>query len=98
LVKYELCSIFPKSQISTQKQDTGAIMLKTTLVRVSCIQDTKIRGKTTAKVFGKVDSFWAYQYSREARPPCLAEDDVERQEATHSKSWQVSFLVVAVDF
>jgi hypothetical protein len=28
--------------------------LKTTLVRVSCIQNTQIRGETTSKVFGKV--------------------------------------------
>jgi hypothetical protein len=45
--------IFPESWISTQKQDTRAILLKTALVRVSCIQNTKIRGETTAKVFGK---------------------------------------------
>jgi hypothetical protein len=32
--------IFPKSQISAQKQDTRAILLKTVLVRVSCIQNT----------------------------------------------------------
>jgi hypothetical protein len=30
------------------------------LVRVSCIQNTQIRGETTAKVFGKVDTFWTY--------------------------------------
>jgi hypothetical protein len=44
-----------------QKQDTRAILLKTGLVRVSCIQNTQIRGETTAKVFGKVDTFWTYQ-------------------------------------
>jgi hypothetical protein len=32
--------IFPESWISAQKQDTKAILLKTTLVRVSCIQNT----------------------------------------------------------
>jgi hypothetical protein len=32
------------------------------LVRVSCIQNTQIRGETTAKVFGKVDTFWTYQW------------------------------------
>jgi hypothetical protein len=48
---------FPESWISTQKRDTKSIMLKTTLVRVSCIQNTQIRGQTTAKVFGKVDTF-----------------------------------------
>jgi hypothetical protein len=53
--------IFPKSQISAQKQDTRAILLKTALVRVSCIQNTQIRGETIAKVFGKVDTFWTYQ-------------------------------------
>jgi hypothetical protein len=31
------------------------------LVRVSCILNTQIRGETTAKVFGKVDTFWMYQ-------------------------------------
>jgi hypothetical protein len=35
--------------------------LKTALVRVSCIQNTQIRGETIAKVFGKVDTFWTYQ-------------------------------------
>jgi hypothetical protein len=59
--------IFPKSQISTQKEDTRAILLKTMLVRVSCIQNTQIRGETIAKVFGKVDTFWTYQL-----PPSLA--------------------------
>jgi hypothetical protein len=53
--------IFPESWISTQKQDTRANLLKTALVRVSCIQNTQIRGETTAKVFGKVDTFWTYQ-------------------------------------
>src|SRR5215217_4647223 len=52
---------FPESWISAQKRDTRAILLKTTLVRVSCIQNTQIRGKTIAKVFGKVDTFWTYQ-------------------------------------
>jgi hypothetical protein len=37
-----------------------AILLKITLVRVSCIQNTQIRGETIAKVFGKVDTFWTY--------------------------------------
>jgi hypothetical protein len=49
--------IFPGSWISAQKQDTRAILLKTALVRVSCIQNTQIRGETIAKVFGKVDMF-----------------------------------------
>jgi hypothetical protein len=31
------------------------------LVRISCIQNTQIRGETIAKVFGKVDTFWMYQ-------------------------------------
>jgi hypothetical protein len=53
--------IFPESWISAQKRDTRAILLKTSLVRVSCIQNTQIRGETTAKVFGKVDTFWTYQ-------------------------------------
>jgi hypothetical protein len=52
---------FPESWISAQKQDTKAILLKTTLVRISCIQNTQIRGETIAKVFGKVDTFWTYQ-------------------------------------
>jgi hypothetical protein len=53
--------IFPKSWISARKQDTRAILLKTALVRVSCIQNTQIRGETTAKVFREVDTFWTYQ-------------------------------------
>jgi hypothetical protein len=53
--------IFTESWISAQKRDTKAILLKTALVRVSCIQNTQIRGKTTAKRFGKVDTFWTYQ-------------------------------------
>jgi hypothetical protein len=52
--------IFSESLISAQKQDTMAILLKTALVRVSCIQNTQIRGETIAKVFGKVDTFWTY--------------------------------------
>jgi hypothetical protein len=52
--------IFPKSQIFAQKRDTIAILLKTALVHVSCIQNTQIRGETIAKVFGKVDTFWTY--------------------------------------
>jgi hypothetical protein len=52
---------FPESRISAQKQDTRAILLKTALVRVSCIQNTQIRGETIAKVFRKVDMFWTYQ-------------------------------------
>jgi hypothetical protein len=55
--------IFTESWISAQKRDTRAILLKTTLVRVSCIENTQIRGETIAKVFGKVDTFWTYQYS-----------------------------------
>jgi hypothetical protein len=57
---------FPESQIFAQKQDTRAILLKTALVHVSCIQNTKIREETIAKVFGKVDTFWTYQL-----PPSL---------------------------
>jgi hypothetical protein len=53
--------IFTESQISTQKWDTRAILLKTALVHVSCIQNTQIRGETIAKVFEKVDMFWMYQ-------------------------------------
>jgi hypothetical protein len=49
--------IFPESRISAQKRDTRAILLKTALVRVSCIQNTQIRGETIAKVSGKVDTF-----------------------------------------
>jgi hypothetical protein len=55
--------IFPESWISAQKRDTRAILLKTALVRVSCIQNIQIRGETTAKVFGKVDTFWTYHAS-----------------------------------
>jgi hypothetical protein len=57
--------IFPESQISAQKRDTRANLLKTALVRVSCIQNTQIRGETITKVFGKVDTFWMYQSSTE---------------------------------
>jgi hypothetical protein len=56
-----------ESWIFAQKRDTRAILLKTALVRVSCIQNTQIRGETIAKVFGKVDKFWTYQL-----PPSLA--------------------------
>jgi hypothetical protein len=49
--------IFPESWISAQKQDARAILPKTALVCVSCIQNTQIRGETIAKVFGKVDMF-----------------------------------------
>jgi hypothetical protein len=52
---------FPQSWISAQKRDTRAILLKIALVHVSCIQNTQDRGKTTAKVFGKVDTLWTYQ-------------------------------------
>src|SRR5215217_7638506 len=55
---------FPESWISAQKRDTRAVLLKTALVRVSCIQNTQIRGKTIAKVFGKVDTFWMYQAAK----------------------------------
>jgi hypothetical protein len=34
------------------------------LVRVSCIQNTQIRGKTIAKVFRKVDTFWTYHTAK----------------------------------
>jgi hypothetical protein len=47
-----------------KNKDTSAILLKTALVRVSSIQNTQIRGETTAKVFGKVDTFWTYQKLR----------------------------------
>jgi hypothetical protein len=66
--------IFSESRISAQKRDTRAILLKTALVRVSCIQNTQIRGETLAKVFGKVDTFWTYQgpiqkeYGQESMP------------------------------
>jgi hypothetical protein len=53
--------IFPESRISAQKRDTRAILLKTALVHISCIQNTQIRGETIAKVFGKVDTFCKYQ-------------------------------------
>jgi hypothetical protein len=59
--------IFPRSWISAQKQDTMAILLKTALVRVGCIQNTQIRGETTSKVFEKVDTFWTYQSSKSWR-------------------------------
>jgi hypothetical protein len=49
--------IFTESWISAQKRDTRAILLKTALVRVSCNQNTQIRGETIVKVFGKVDTF-----------------------------------------
>ena len=58
---------FPESWFSAQKRDTKAILLKTASVRVSCIQNTQIRGQIIRKVFGKVDTFWTYQL-----PPSLA--------------------------
>jgi hypothetical protein len=48
-----------------KNKDTRAILLKTALARVSCVQNTQIRGETTAKVFEKVDTFWIYH-----RPVC----------------------------
>jgi hypothetical protein len=45
------------------------------LVRVSCIQNTQIRGETIAKVFGKVYTFWTYQ-GVEA-PLALSDDAVK---------------------
>jgi hypothetical protein len=59
--------IFLKVGFLQKKWDTRAILLKTALVHVSCIQNTQIRGKTIAKGFGKVDTFWTYQL-----PPSLA--------------------------
>jgi hypothetical protein len=59
---------FPKSQISAQKQDTRAILLKIALVHVSFIQNTQIRGETIAKVFGKVDTFWTYHVAEGSFP------------------------------
>jgi hypothetical protein len=44
-----------------------AILVKTASVRVSCIQNTQIRGIQIAKVFGKVHTFWTYQYTRLGR-------------------------------
>jgi hypothetical protein len=54
---------FPKVEFLHKKRDTRAILLKTTLVHVSCIQNTQIKGKTTAKGFRKVDTFWTYHGS-----------------------------------
>jgi hypothetical protein len=63
MIFYDFSRIFTESWISAQKRDTRAILLKTVSVRVSCIQNTQIRGETIAKVFGKVDTFWTYQIS-----------------------------------
>jgi hypothetical protein len=52
---------FPKVGFLHKNKTPGAILLKTALVRVSCIQNTQIRGETIAKVFGKVNTFWTYQ-------------------------------------
>ena len=51
---------FLKVDFLHKKRDTKAILLKTTLVRISCIQNTQVGIKTIAKVFGKVDMFWTY--------------------------------------
>src|SRR4051794_26081582 len=51
---------FSRKLISAQKQDTMAILLKTALVRISCIQNTQVRGQILTKRFGKVDTFWTY--------------------------------------
>jgi hypothetical protein len=64
--------IFPESRISAQKRETRAILLKTALVRVSCIQNTQIREKKIAKVFGKVDTFWTYQGGLDGGVPTAA--------------------------
>jgi hypothetical protein len=50
------------------------------LVRVSCIQNTQIRGETIAKVFGKVDTFWTYQSSM---APKASKARVKKPAATH---------------
>ena len=55
-----ISGVFPKSRFSAQKRDTRAILLKTALAHVSSIQNTQVRIKTTAKMFGKVDTFWTY--------------------------------------
>ena len=39
----------------------NAILLKTTSIHVSSNQIMQIRGKTIAKVFGKIDTFVTYQ-------------------------------------
>jgi hypothetical protein len=46
----------------------------------------------------RLSSGWACRKASDALPPCLAVDDIERQVDTHSKSWQVSFLAVTMDF
>jgi hypothetical protein len=46
---------------------TVLVLLKTALVRVSCIQNTQFRGETIAKVFRKVDTFWTYQSAHGVR-------------------------------
>jgi hypothetical protein len=56
-----------------KKRDTRAILLKIALVRISCIQNTQIRGETIAKVFGKVDTFWTYQSHPVLFPRCCAQ-------------------------
>jgi hypothetical protein len=67
---------FPESWISAQKQDTIAILLKTALVHVSCIQNTQDRGQITTIVFGKVDVFWTYQWTRHISAEDLKEKNV----------------------
>ena len=47
--------------LSCTKIDIHETLLKIASVRVSCIQIMQIRGKTIAKVFGKVDTFGTYQ-------------------------------------
>jgi hypothetical protein len=51
----------PSSLPSVSSSGSMGLLLKTASVRVSCIQNTQIRGETIAKVFGKVDMFWTYQ-------------------------------------
>ena len=46
--------------------------MKTLLVRVSCIQNTQVRIKTIAKVFGKVDTFWTYLWLMISLSRCIA--------------------------
>jgi hypothetical protein len=69
---HDFFRIFTGSWISAQKRDTRAILLKTASVRVSCIQNTQIRGETIAKVFGKVDTFWTSHIVIRARNEKLA--------------------------
>jgi hypothetical protein len=76
-------------------------MRKTALVRVTCIQNTQIRGKTIEKVFEKLDTFWTYQSSNmELALPTISSFSglpvCYRKRKKHPKMNTLSILLISV--